>query len=80
MIATIRLAIEVLDANDNSPEFSQHLYTFALPEDITADTVIGVVKVSLPFDTRLFGLNALGVLYFLLFCFLNDLTEHRWLI
>ncbi|VDH98368.1 Hypothetical predicted protein [Mytilus galloprovincialis] len=44
MIATIRLAIEVLDANDNSPEFSQHLYTFALPEDITADTVIGVVK------------------------------------
>lgn len=45
MIATIRMTVEVLDANDNSPEFSQHLYTFALPEYITADTVIGVVKV-----------------------------------
>ncbi|CAG2255169.1 unnamed protein product [Mytilus edulis] len=46
MIATIRMTVEVLDANDNSPEFSQHLYTFALPEDTTGDTVIGVVKIT----------------------------------
>ncbi|CAC5404679.1 unnamed protein product [Mytilus coruscus] len=44
MIATVRLTVEVLDANDNSPEFSQQLYTFALPEDVTVNTVIGVVK------------------------------------
>ncbi|XP_052089264.1 uncharacterized protein LOC127726006 [Mytilus californianus] len=44
MIATVRLTVEVLDTNDNSPDFSQQLYTFALPEDVTVDTVIGVIK------------------------------------
>ena len=39
-----KVFIQVLDVNDNSPEFTRALYTRKLVENVAVDTVVQVVK------------------------------------
>ena len=40
------VTIDVINVNDNSPQFERPFYSFEVFENITTKTIIGTVKVS----------------------------------
>lgn len=46
LTSTATLTIQVIDVNDNPPEFDNNAYTLTVNETATPGTIIGVVKAS----------------------------------